>query len=40
MLQMIGADRYDAIVGSRDDANLNFSIDPAVFEQQLDLLLR
>jgi capsular polysaccharide biosynthesis protein len=40
MLQMIGADRYDAIVGSRDDANLNFSIDPAAFEHQLDLLLR
>jgi hypothetical protein len=40
MLQMTGAERYDAIVGSRLDANTNFSVDPGMFEHQLDQLLR
>jgi hypothetical protein len=40
MLQMIGADRYDAIVGSQLDANFNFSIDAVTFGQQLDRLLQ
>jgi hypothetical protein len=39
MLQMIGADRYDALVGSQLDTNLNFSIDPVAFERQLEGLL-
>jgi hypothetical protein len=39
MLQMIGADRYDAIVGTQLDTNLNFSIDPVAFERQLERLL-
>jgi hypothetical protein len=38
-LQMIGADRYDQIVGSQLDTNLNFSIDPVAFERQLERLL-
>jgi hypothetical protein len=39
MLQMIGADRYDAIVGSQIGTNLQFSIDPVAFERQLERLL-
>lgn len=39
MLQMTGAQRYDAIVGSRLDSGTNFTIDPAAFERQVELLL-
>ena len=39
MLQMTGAGRYDAIVGSELDSNTNFTIDLAAFERQVELLL-
>jgi hypothetical protein len=39
MLQMTGAGRYDAIVGSELDSNTNFTIDPSAFERQVELLL-
>jgi capsular polysaccharide biosynthesis protein len=40
MLQMTGAERYDAITGSELDPNTNFTVDPAAFERQVELLLR
>jgi glycosyl transferase family 61 len=39
LLQITGAQRYDAIVGSELDANTNFAIDPRAFERQVELLL-
>jgi capsular polysaccharide biosynthesis protein len=39
MLQITGAQRYDAIVGSELDSNTNFTVDAGAFETQLDLLL-
>ena len=39
MLQMTGAQRYDAIVGSELDSNTNFTVDAGAFETQVDLLL-
>jgi hypothetical protein len=39
MLQLLGADRYDAIVGSRLDADMNFRVDADAFERQLRQLV-
>lgn len=39
LLQVLGARKYDAIVGSRFDADLNFTIDISRFEQQVERLM-